>query len=351
MHRVTAILLGGMFLALTACDPLSQPESMLETYVERAARVLDETAELTPVMAVPQLPRKRDRVRELPDLDLGMLDFLSLYGCELQHVISERNSILGRVMHPVNQLHYELRFVRSAQICLEEIDSERRARAIAEAIEIKRAALPDVIWNAVWSSSEIEAFLTRSKGPLRIDVDRDLASVLAADLYALESVAERIRHGEVPDLEVTALDGIYQRWQSRPLAGQVIRSAVLIAARLDDVSRLIEPRLKDRPVCARPDHQPRAALNMQGMFMTVYIGHVQPYLAAVQRVRNELMPTLQSLAAMGAETRTPAMTEYAHMMFHGEVEGSVWWNFDRAVARHTELWQKLLEQCGMRPQS
>lgn len=351
MRRLTAALLGGIFLSLTACDPFSQPESMLDTYVERVASVLDGEAELTPVMAVPQLPRKRARVRELPDLDLGMLDFLSLYGCELQYVISERNSILGRVMHPAGLLHYELRFVRSAETCLEKIDSARRAQRIVDAIEIKRGALSDVMWNAVWSSREIEAFLTRSKGLQRVDVDRDMASAMAGDLRALGAVAERIEQGEVPDLDANALDGIYQRWQSRPMAGQVIRSAALIAVRLDDVSRLIEARLGDQPVCARPDHQPRAALNMQGMFMTVYIGHVQPYLAEVQRVRDELMPALQDLAAIGVEERTPAMMEYARMVFHDDVEGSVWWNFDRAVTHHTKVWQKLLEQCGMRPQS
>lgn len=346
---VRSVLLSGLvLLVLAGCDPLSQPESMLDEYVVRTARVLDGKAELTPLVPVPQLPRRRERVRDLPPLDVGMLDFLSLYGCELQHVIGERNSIMGRVMHPANVLDYEVRFLRAADECIGEIRSERLAARIAEVAAIKRATLPDVAWNAVWGSSEIEDLLTRSKGPLRIGHDRDMAGTMAADLRALREAVARIERDDL-DVDIRALDGVYQRWHARPLAGQAVRSAALVASRLDDASRLIEARLDTRPVCARPDHRPRAAEQMRGMFMTVYVGHVQPYLAEVQRVRQEMMPPLSALANIGDAGRTPAVAGYARAVLDEGGEDNVWGHFDRAVARHTRAWQDLLGQCGMRP--
>lgn len=340
LFAATAVLLG--------CDPMGAPESMLDEYVLRVARVLEGDAALTPVPTVPQLPRRRERVRELIQLDVGMLDFLGLYGCELQHVIGERNSILGRVMHPAGVFDYELRFVRAADECVGEITSERLAQRIAELADIKRSDLLEVAWNAIWGSSEIEAFLTRSKGPLAISHDRDMSSTMAADLRALEHAVGRVSGGDL-DVDVKSFDPVYQRWQSRPLAGQLIRSAVLVTTRLDDASALIEARLGDRPVCAKPTLRPRRAENMQGMFLSVYVGNVQPYLADVQRVRRELMPPLQALARIGDSTRSPTVTAYAQSVLSETGENSIWQAFDQAVKRHTLAWQNLLGQCGMRP--
>lgn len=334
-------------LALTACDPFDSPESLFEEYIERTSRVLDEPFELSTVPTVEQLPRRRDRVREIPALDVSMLDFLGLYGCELQHVVGERNSIMGRVMHPASVFDYEVRFLRAAQECQQTIDNERLAARLGEVIEAKRAQIADAAWNAVWGSSEIEAFLTRSRGALAVQPNRDTASTMAADLRAVADIAARVEAGQV-DVDVKALDGVYQRWPSRPLAGQTLRGATLAITRLDDASRIIEARLEGRPVCPRPDVRPRAADNMQGMFMRVYVGEVQPYLAELQRSRRELMPPLQALASIGGG-RNEAVQGYAERNFGEAREESVWRRFDEAVARHTRGWQELLGQCGMRP--
>lgn len=88
-------------LSLLGCNPFSDAESLTDEYLERLARVLDTApvprAEL-PAASIP--PRRRERILALPELDLGMLDFLSLYGCELQYVVGERNSVMGKVMQP-----------------------------------------------------------------------------------------------------------------------------------------------------------------------------------------------------------------------------------------------------------
>lgn len=336
-----------LVVLLAACDPFETPEGLFEEYIERTARVLDGEAGLSQVPTLEQLPRRRDRVVDIAALDVSMLDFLGLYGCELQHVIGERNSIMGRVMHPATVFDYEVRFLRAAAECADDIGSERLAARIGEVIDAKRAQIPDAAWNAVWGTSEIEDFLTRSRGALAVQPDRDMASTLAADLRALADVVGRVQGGDL-EVDVKALDGVYQRWQARPLAGQALRGAALATARLDDASRLIEARLGDSPICARPDLRPRAAENMRGMFMNVYVGRVQPYLADLQRVRRELMPPLRELAAIGGG-RSEAVVAYARMTLGEEDEASLWRRFDLAVARHTRAWQDLLEQCGMRP--
>lgn len=340
-------LLSCACLLLVACDPFSSPEGLFDEYLERTARVLDGEPQRSPVEVVEALPRRRDRVAEIAPLDVSMLDFLGLYGCELQHVVGERNSIMGRVMHPASVYDYELRFLRAGEDCLRIIDDKALAARIGAVIEAKRGQLVDAAWNAVWATSEIEDFLTRSRGALAVSPDRDMAATLAADLQAL-SAAVHVEGGEPPALDFHTLDGVYQRWQARPMAGQALRAAALASVRLDDASRLIEARLGDRPVCPRPDVQPRAAENMRGMFMSVYIGEVQPYLAQIQRVRRELIEPLHALAMLG-EGRREAVVDYAARVLGDADADSLWRRFDAAVARHTRAWQELLGQCGMRP--
>lgn len=334
-------------LALSACDPFSSPDSMLDEYVKRVGRVLEVEVALTAVPHAPELPRRRERLRALPEFSVGMRDFLGLYGCGLQHVIGERNSSLGRVMHAAARLEYELRFIRVADDCVRELGRAALADQLDEIIAIKREALASVAWNAVWGTREIEDLFTRSKGALAIAADRNAVSDMVSDLRMMAEAFARIVDGEL-DVDVRALDAVYRGWLRQPLMGQAIRSALLLTTRLNDAARLIEARLGDDPLCHR-NVKNRRAETMHNMFMSVYASHVQPYLAEVQYVRRELLPLLQGLAAIGGEGHGSAFDDYVRVVVDDGSEHSQWRAFDRAVARHTRAWQQLLEQCGMRP--
>ncbi|MBC7184704.1 MAG: DUF3080 family protein, partial [Marinobacter sp.] len=122
---------------LAGCNPFSDARPMMDEYVERVARVLESDPQLSDITPASQLPRRRDRVLAMPDLDMGMLDFLSLYGCELQYVVGEKNSVLGRVMQPLNRLRYEIRFIEAARDCLPGIEDEDLAEELEEAVQAK----------------------------------------------------------------------------------------------------------------------------------------------------------------------------------------------------------------------
>jgi len=319
----------------------------MDEYVERVGRVLETDVQLREVETAPQLPRRRERTREIPRINVGMLDFLGLYGCELQHVVGERNSILGRVMHPSSALNYEVRFLRAAEDCMEEIERERLKERLEEVIEVKRGTMPDAVWNAIWASREIENLFTRSRGPLPVDHSRDLTSGMLSDVRLVQDSIDRILEGD-PDVDVDAMDPVYQRWNRQALIGQTVRSALLISARLNDAAEIVEARLDGRPVC-HDQNVTQQAEHMQNMFMSVFAGHVQPYLAEVQNVRNTVLPAVRELSNLGEVERNAAVHDYLGKVLDDQHEDSVWRAFDEAIERHTEAWQQLLEQCDMSP--
>lgn len=335
-----------LVLLLGGCDPLATPDTMLDEYVRRVGRVLEVDVTLRPVPAAPELPRRRERVLPTVAQSVGLLDFLGLYGCELQHIVGERNSGLGRVMHPASALDYELRFIVAAETCAAQMQRESLRKVVREVARLKRDDLPVVIWNATWGTQEIETLFTRSRGLLPADGARDQVAQVAADLEVLRDTIERIRAGDHA-VGFTNMDSVLQRWLSSPVFGQSLRSAMALTVRLEDAAMLVERRLGDRPLCHR-GHRNRKADTARSMFLTVYIGHVQPFMAALQRTRGQLLPGVQTLVPDDVPM-SEAMQVYVRQVVLEYGEDSVWHALDLATRRHTRAWQALLAQCGMTP--
>lgn len=334
-------------ISLSACAPFSQPDSLFDEYVRRVARVLEGEAVLAAPGLPPELPRRRERLRAIAPMEVSLLDFLGLYGCELQHVVGERNSSLGKVMHPASLLDYELRLLVSAEACRAQLEDGRIKAKLGEVIAHKRIVLPDAVWNAVWMSPEVENLFTRSRGALAVDLDLNAVSEMAQALEQLVAALERIEAGDLA-VDFKAFDSLYQRWQSQPMVGQLLQSAVLATQRLEETALIVESRLGDRPLCFKGQGN-RQADTMRSMFLSVYVGHVQPYLATVQRSRQALLPPLQALAELPGAVPSGAVERYAAQVLSEQGDDNIWTTFDHAVLRHTRAWQKLLEQCGMRP--
>lgn len=343
---ITALLLSG-------CNPFSSAGPMMDEYVERVARVLELEPVLTELPTASSLPRRRDRQLPMPELEMGMLDFLSLYGCELQYVVGEKNSVMGKVMQPLNRLRYELRFIEAGESCLPEITREGVKESLEEAIASKKETLPIVLWNATWGVEEMESLFTLAKGDYPVaaamEVEGNPVSDLAIDASRLNELTKQLLNGDLsPSLD--AVGAIHQRWQAEHRAGQLINSARLLVGRLDDASSLLEQRIKGRPLCLGGKSNSQSDI-VQKMFFSVYIEKIQPYVSSITRARDQLIEPLSELAAMQTEVMPAAFAQWSRYHLAVGAESSLWFRLDQAMARHTRLWQTLLEQCGLRPEA
>ena len=191
----------------------------MDEYLDRLGRVLDVDVEVSEPIQVMTIPRPRDRRTDIERQEINMLDFLSLYGCELQIVVGERNSILGRVMTPLNQLRYQLRFIDKATQCLPRVEKTQLRKRLEEAIIQKKAALPSYLWNALWSGEPMASLLTQSKGLFPADSKKAAISVLQADLDHTLKLVNDIQTGKL-DTDLDTLGEIQQRWVFNHQPGQ-----------------------------------------------------------------------------------------------------------------------------------
>jgi hypothetical protein len=358
--RASLAVLAAIFL--TACNPFDAARPMMDEYVERLGRVLETDPQFSELAPAPILPRRRERVLDMPELELGMLDFLSLYGCDLQFVVGEKNSIMGKVMQPLNRLRYELRFITSAGKCLQSsIDDgdEKLQNTLRQAISSKRENLPIALWNATWGVEEVENLFTTSKGFYPVIAENPLSD-LAREAAQLERAARSLLSGEL-EQNLDFAGAVQQRWQAEYHAGQLINSALLVAARLNDGTAVIKRRLAQRPLCLNGNPNNQSTI-VQGMFFSIYIGKVQPYLADLRRGRIELLEPLAQLAQIQTAVMPQSFQRWQALALPADAgvasvnagnagveNANVWDNLDKAVADHTRGWQKLLEQCGLRP--
>lgn len=341
---VTSVL---MICALCGCDPFAEPDSLLETYTDRLAYVLDVELKPAASITVQTFPRLRDRRVDIDELEISMLSFLSLYGCELQVVVAERNSILGRVMTPLNELRYQLRFIDKANQCLPVLDNESLINKLRQAMQHKRDNLAAYFWNAVWADEPMAAMLTRSKGLYPITTNKQKVSELSRQLDALILLSKQL--DTIKDEAVfDGLGEIQQSWLFNPVPGQLLNSASLLITELNQGSEMMQQRLQGRPLCYQ--HKPNTqSERLKGLFFSVYIGRVQPYLAKTAQAGQQVFSRLQQLAASQKAVMPDTFETYYQYALALETEGSVWQQLDKAIQLHTERWQQLFLQCGIQP--
>lgn len=319
---------------------------MLETYTSRLGYVLDVSLPPAGTVTVQTFPRPRDRRVDIEELDISMLSFLSLYGCELQVVVAERNSILGRVMTPLNELRYQLRFIDKANQCLPVLDNESLINKLRLAMQHKRENLAAYFWNAIWADEPMAALLTRSKGLYPIATNPKV-SELSLQLDVLIRLSEQL--DTLSDEAVfDGLGEMQQSWIFNPVPGQLLNSASLLITQLNQGSEMMLQRLQSRPLCYQ--HKPNTqSERLKGLFFSVYIGRVQPYLAKTTQAGEQVFSRLQQLAMRQKTVMPDTFETYQRHAFAVEAEGSVWQKLNKAIQLHTERWQQLLTQCGMQP--
>lgn len=321
-------------LALLGCGPDPLGDRMTD-YASQLREVLRLGPSEGPDAAPPRLPSRRHRHIEPPDHRINGFDFLAIQGCQLSHLVGQRNNSLGRVMVPSQRLLYELSVLDAADACIVTLGEERAAK-LGGIIETKRDELPIHVWNAVWTSEEVERYLETSTDSLSGDVSSD-------DLEALERLAEIVeRPVRVPD-DGTALEGQLRVLHASYPLGALLRDVDRTRVALASVAEALEPRA---PTGCRGDE-----VRLRTLFEQAYLP-LQRELAALDRL---VQDRLDAVGRIYAATAGPLATPMAAMDGHRDAEFDLrraegrWQRYRAAVVRHARAWEPTLRLCGVLP--
>ncbi|MEE4376816.1 MAG: DUF3080 family protein [Candidatus Competibacteraceae bacterium] len=335
---------------LSGCTETS--EHLLADYVQRVENATGVKAQTTRSATV-LLTYPTQRLLKLPmaEIRIGLADYMGLRHCRLFNLVSERNSLLGKVMPLSQQLVYEIDFLREAAICRQRLKNEAKGdkqtdQALLDMIEAKQTAFPVIFWNATFASPEMAKAFSLAADALRPDeINTHLYSSQAID-YLITLGAQAPQFATKPD--ISELEEQYFALQLHRYGGRLLRSIAELSDILNRAADALERMMIAGPVC--PQNKPiKKARILKNVFAKFYVGTVQRYLSQIDRQGRQWLEAIEQLVRSQRVDLPPAFVEYRTQML--ALDGKLWQGFRNATKRHTLAWKSLFDQCGLQPQT
>ena len=339
-HRGELIMLALIMLGTQACSREGlDPE--LDTYTNRLADILD--TEHHPIAQPPVTIDRRARAAAINNLrtdqsTLNLLDYLSMSGCKLQQVISERNNQLGRLADPITVLFFDLRFITLAPDCIRTLqaDDPRTAQILSEALASKLANRSRHIEQAILLSDEMVTFWKHSAFT-QIAPQSTMSEVMA--LNALSQQVVQLKQGEL--LEVS---DIYDSLQplNNGLGGKLLSGWLSLSQHLQEAEHHLDQFSERRPLCFNRQSNPRAD-RFEGLVTRRFATSVQREINRLEQATRKVMPAMGKLERSLATGQTPALTAF-------QTERDQLIDKTRALlVHHVQRLGDTLGTCGLRP--
>lgn len=332
------ILLFSVFLC--ACGQPAADEAYRD-YLQRLARTLNTDMPGVTPESIQRFPARRQLKRIEPDIEMGFLAFLQLKSCNLQQLIAQRNSSLGKVMPDSQRLIYEHTLMQSLQLCLQREGHERKEIDwMTNLLASKQSMRHIIFWNTVIASPEMTHFFSLSAAPFsmhdtssRQDIQRALSHLLSMQNKLGQKASV---------LNADSLENSYLSIGSESYASQLFRSAELAKAWVNAGTYLIDQSLDKRPLCPQGRATPKSQV-MQTILNKFFVAKIQPHLARIQR---ELQVLSQQFDIVEIPNDQEAYRAYYQLYLSSQGLPE---QYTQAIKQHVQVWQRLLKQCGAMP--
>lgn len=339
-------------LCIGGCGASDSPATRFDDYLARLARTLDVARPDPPPRSARLYPDKRRLQWPVETPRTGWIGFFQLHRCGLVNLVSERNSILGRVAPAQDRLAYESTLLAGLIACRNRLtgdtarpteeDREFIAR-LDELIQIKRQAVPRIFWNRTFGDDAMaHLFSLAGRAPTLTPTATGRESRRA--LERLAGAGETLAAGAV--LQAKTLAIAYRQLEAATYGGQLQQAAIDAATALDAARTMIDSRLARRAVCFN-NTPSRRGRTLETILRSVYGPRIQPYLADLVRAGRQWRHTVDHLIAVQRVAPPDVFTQYRRATLNAD--NGIWAALDTAIARHTRRWQDLLGECGLMP--
>lgn len=282
------------------------------------------------------LPRRRERQIQLDYPKINLWEFLKLYQCEVNTLIAKRNSPMGKVMPPSQQLLYALEFIPKAKKCIRQQDISQKGReALRLAIEFYESNAPRLLMNAIFHEEWEKAFHGHAIWPL----DQTYPSAGLPPLDRFMTIKLDLNKPAIPNsaLLQSFEQDLKQLADSR-YPGNWLRH-LSEASHYLTVSNVALSQAKTLCPLGRGN---RKSEIMQNVFVKYFNGQVQPWISQLHRFGQSFEPQLATLAQGSA-----SMERFHHKLFSAPT--GPWLLFQQAWRQHVHLWQQHLGSCQLMP--
>ncbi|WP_439509420.1 DUF3080 family protein [Marinimicrobium koreense] len=332
MRVITCLLTTAL---LSACQPTPPAEAMLDDYLERLARVLEVDEPPLEAASLPRMPPARVLQVDIEPLSINLLEFWEFRRCGLAEILGERNSVLGRVMVPSQHLHMDGRILQQLRHCIDTLEDEELIELASELEDRKRQQWPARYWNATAAAPELRAFWSPATTPLEPGREASYQRALTA-LRFLTELPQELERQQWP--ERTDLEAQYQALEQYALGGRLLQSLTLGRRYIEAGSVMLERARQQSTLCPG-GLQKRELEYARNVMVKVFIGNIQPWLAAVNRRASGVTTEYQALLAQQSGELRPALQPFAEQLSEHHLA------FQDSLRDHVDRWKALFDSC------
>lgn len=322
-----------LLISLSGCSADSG-EKAVNSYQQRLARVLEQELPQTPLPTAALLAEPRDLKQPLPDLRLDLTDTFATRHCDLDTLIGERNSSLGRVYGASKQLSYELRFLHQLNMCLQKRwDNTALQNQLQQVYDAKQQSAKLAFNNMLLTDDTLRKQLLGVRDSLPYNDKPGLTESWQA-LTALTQLQQYIEQQNWQAASAVDIEQQLQLLYRTNLPGRLqysLRQSSHQLTQLNQMLATVTPQSLCQP---RSDKQQLEIL--ANIFNKFFITQVQQYTVNLQQYQQQLWPLLQQLYA-----DTPlieALTARLDGNYH---------SMRRELAIHVKWWQDVNSQCPL----
>ena len=333
--RFTIVLV--LIIAMVGCGR-NDISHTINQYQERIANVLDTpfNAPMPTTTSVSLVyPSKRLLVNVITPPQLDVKQFFALKKCDLNLLIAQRNTPLGRTQPPSVRYLYEREVVESLSRC--KVLMPEYSALLDDWLEHKLAALPLAWANLIQTSDEtINAFSSNSdffdsassselhttKSALSYLLDANSQLRTASNSQELESYLSQLSKSHLPA----------KTWRTQSVIKEELNRTTLWLQKQD---------LHDQCEDGQPSQKMKYLKNVFTLF---FIEKIQPIGSELNRVHYALSPLYQKLSA-----EPNLALSFRHFI---DAQGDKGFSaYQQAIKSHVQFWQTLFKQCNMSPTS
>ncbi|WP_394200607.1 DUF3080 family protein [Marinagarivorans algicola] len=380
LSLTTAVLAGTVMLALAGCGQTAW-DTGLQRYVKRVTHVFKAASvRSTPDYSAYQYPTRRALALPLPATSISLLDFLRLSPCDLQRLVGERNSGLGKVMPASQLVFYTAQFIALAQNCLAKgLVPNDLVASLRQVIEQKQQALPRILWNALVASPEFAQLYSLSDraNPSALT---QMPSALIGALEQLQQIVSRLLQHSMDCTVTRTHEGCesqnFERDQhnfeqalsvigSSSYAGRLMLQSAMLTQQLALTHEQLHSAWQTKPRCWRASNEQLlikrgSATALMHVLHNDYIPEVQALAVKLLKQSDTFTHKMEALVStLGISTLEISTLELSALEASHKAYAAYWqqhWGargepakLKQQIKVHTHFWQSVLKRCHLSP--
>ncbi len=318
---------------VTGCETNDQRSFAQKDYLQRIANTLNRDVSIKPDYALIRYPKIRDLQAQTSAISISWSDFFNSFSCpQLQLLIAERNSQLGKNMESATKLIYEMKLITYLKKCSSTGNQDNSVWR--KVLEEKLAQKNKTIFNLTWGSEYAYGLFSPSQ--LKVQVQTASVEDLLQQLLRLRVM---LMTDELPE-DQDWYNLFEQIEKSQGVIGSVMVEAEAIIWSLNKVSELISNN--STSICQQKQVTRRFEV-LKNIINKFYFQKLQKRQSVVINLLQRLELELNSWEHWFQ--LSPSFNQWWLFSFYDESEQRLSQRMKQASIRHVEAWQTLAQSC------